>query len=253
MTESRQEPGTVKTASILIIGNEVLSGKVVDANSPFLLKELYALGVKVERVLTIPDVLEVIAQEVRGASERYDFVFTSGGVGPTHDDVTMMGIARAFDVPLEEHPDLLALLNAHYQGQLNEAARRMALLPEGAQLLYEGDIKYPMAVLRNVYIFPGVPELLRLKFIAIKERFRDTPYFLVQIYTRQGESNLAASLETTLSLFPGIEIGSYPRFDTHDYKVMLTLESKDRSLLCAARDHLLTVLEAEQLVRVVDG
>ena len=253
MTQPRQEPGSARTAAIIVIGNEVLSGKVVDANSPFLLKELYSLGVRVQRVLTIPDELEVIAAEVRRAADAYDYVFTSGGVGPTHDDVTFRGIAGAFNVDLFEHPELRELLEKHFHGQLTDAARRMTMVPRGTSLIYGGDILYPVAVIENVYVFPGVPEFLRSKFMAIRERFRDTPYYLVRIFTHQPESVLAEHLEATLSNFPGIEIGSYPQYNTHDYKVMLTLECKDLHLLERARDHLLTCMEHDLLVRVVEG
>jgi molybdopterin-biosynthesis enzyme MoeA-like protein len=154
-------------------------------------------------------------------------------------------------VELEEHPHIIALLNEYYQGHINEASRRMAMLPAGAELIFEEDVRFPLTTMRNVYIFPGVPELLRAKFDAIKERFRDSPYHLVQIFTHEGESVLAEHLEATLEHFPGIEIGSYPRYDTGEYKVMLTLESKDPALLGRARDHLLTCMAADQLVRVV--
>lgn len=250
---SASTDGTARTAAILIIGNEVLSGKITDLNSPFLLQELRALGVKVQRVLTIPDELDVIAHEVKQLSERYHFVFTSGGVGPTHDDVTMPGIAAAFGVPLLTHPTLLKLAQDRYRDALTEAALRMTVVPEGTELVFAPTLTYPVTVLHNVYIFPGVPEYLRWKFNAIKERFREAPYHLVKIFTQQGESVLAALLENTLELYPAIDIGSYPRFDTDEYRVMLTLESKDRTQLVLARDHLLGLMHPESLVRVTES
>lgn len=243
-------PPTSRTAAIVVIGNEVLSGKVTDVNSPFLLRELYALGVQVRRVVTIPDVLETIAHEVREASRNHDFVFTSGGIGPTHDDLTIPGIAAAFDLPLESHPMLVKLATERYQEKITEATLRMTRLPVGTELVFGGHLIFPVTVVRNVYIFPGVPEYLRAKFETIKERFRDAPYHLIQIYTQQGESVLAAMLEQTLEQFPCIEIGSYPRFDTHEYKVMLTLESKELPLLEKARDYLLDLMLPEALVKV---
>lgn len=242
-----------RTAAILIIGNEVLSGKIQDANSPYLLKELYALGVKVQRVLTIPDELEIIQREVREASASHDFVFTSGGIGPTHDDVTIPAVAAAFSVPLVTSDALVQLARHRYEEQITEATMRMTRIPAGCQLIFAPSLHYPVALMHNVYIFPGVPEFLRAKFNAIKERFRDLPYHLVRIFTRQGESVLAASLEATLERFPGLDIGSYPRFDTDEYRVMLTLESKDQCLLRGARDFLLSQLATQELVRVTEA
>lgn len=241
---------TARRAAIIIIGNEVLSGKVVDINSSYLLKELYALGVKVERVLTIPDDQDLIADTVRQAATQFDYVFTSGGIGPTHDDVTFPAIAQAFDTPLEAIPELMQLLRDHYKGEINAAAIRLATMPKGVELVYTPTLRYPMTIMRNVYIFPGVPELLRAKFDAIRERFREAPYHLTRIFTQQIESALADDLISTLAEFPGVEIGSYPRFDTPDYKVLLTLESKDCTQLTRARDYLLERLDRSCLVEV---
>lgn len=251
-TASGRDQGT-RTAAILVIGNEVLSGKVVDSNSPWLLKELYGLGVKTRRVLTIPDELEIIAQEVRALSAQVDYVFTSGGIGPTHDDVTILGVARAFGVELVQHPDLLAMAQQHYQKRLTQAVLRMTYVPDGASLVWGSGLNFPITRMHNVHIFPGVPEYFRAKFEAIREQFRDTPYHLVRIYTRQGESVLAALLEQTLEQHPGVEIGSYPRFDTEAYRVMVTLESKEEAALLRARDTLVSLLAPEQLVEVVSG
>jgi len=252
VTSAHHPPLHARTAAIIVIGNEVLSGKVEDINSRYLLKELYQLGVRVQRVITIPDELETIAEEVRKASAQWDYVFTSGGVGPTHDDVTFPGVARAFGVPLVEHPDLLKLVQSHFKHDINDAARRLSRIPEGTELLYEGNLIYPLSRIHNVYVFPGVPEMLRTRFEAVKERFREAPYFLIRIFTQQGESVLAAHLEDTLIRFSGLEIGSYPRFDCEEYRVELTMESKDPALLARARDHLLSCMDDVQVVRIID-
>ncbi len=238
------------TAGIVIIGDEVLSGKVRDVNSPFLLKELYRQGVRAQRVVTIPDDVDVIAGEVRSASERFDFVLTSGGVGPTHDDLTFQGVAEAFGVPLHEDPTLSALLLRHFEDRLTQAARRMALVPVGTRLVQAGDTRFPLCVVRNVYVFPGVPEILKAKFEAVRQEFRGRPFHQVRVYTWQNETTLAACLEQTLDRFPGLAIGSYPTFDKREYRVMLTLESRDRQRLEEARDALLGLIDPAQIVRV---
>src|SRR5712671_6677068 len=124
-----------KTAGIVLIGNEILSGKIADANAAYLCRELRALGVDVRRISVIPDEVELIAREVATFSRDYDVVFTSGGVGPTHDDVTIEGVARAMDVKLVRHPLLVGILETLAKGRLNEARLKMAEVPEGALLV----------------------------------------------------------------------------------------------------------------------
>ena len=146
------------TAGILIIGNEILSGKVEDSNSPYLCRELRGLGVDVERILTIPDVIETIASEVKSMSQTYDFVFTSGGIGPTHDDLTIEAIAAAFGVPVEHSESIHDRIQRATGEELNDSQLKMCRIPAGATLLDGGDLWFPLVVLHNVYIFPGVPE-----------------------------------------------------------------------------------------------
>jgi molybdenum cofactor synthesis domain-containing protein len=149
------------SAGILIIGNEILSGKVADANSPYFCRELRPLGVDVERIVTIPDEIVTIAREVREMSEAYDVVLTSGGIGPTHDDLTIEGVAAAFELAIEHSESIEARIRRATGGDLNESQRKMAQVPSGSTLLDGGDVWFPLVVVRNVYIFPGVPVLLR--------------------------------------------------------------------------------------------
>src|SRR5207248_8048074 len=121
-----------KTAGIILVGNEILSGKTVDANAAYLCRELRELGVEVRRIAVIPDEVALIAEEVAAFSKAFDLVFTSGGVGPTHDDVTIEGVARALGVPVVRHPELVALLERYYRDKLTDAALRMAEIPGGA-------------------------------------------------------------------------------------------------------------------------
>src|SRR5262245_61197137 len=193
-----------KTAGIILVGNEILSGKIADVNAAYLCRELRGLGVDVRRINVIPDEVEGIAAEVRDFSRRYDHVFTSGGVGPTHDDVTIEGVARGLGVAVVRHPALVALLDAYYQGQLTEARLKMAEVPDGADLLSGESMRFPVIVARNVYVLPGVPEIFRQKFDAIKERFRDTPYLLCSVFVSMGEGTLADHLNTLLLEYPDL-------------------------------------------------
>ena len=239
-----------KTAGIILVGNEILSGKIVDANASYLCRELRALGVEVRRITVIPDEVDLIALEVARFSADYDVVFTSGGVGPTHDDVTIEGVARAAGVPVIRHPALVALLEAFYKERLNEAHLKMAEVPQGAELLSDESVRFPTILMRNVYILPGVPEIFRRKFDALRERFRDQPIFLKNVFVSIGEGSLADHLNALVREYPALLCGSYPEFSNPEYKVKVTLESRDPAFLDRALAELLKRLPADSIVRV---
>lgn len=239
----------VPTAAILVIGDEILSGKVEDANARLLIGELRELGVALRRILVVPDEIADVAAAVRELSARFDHVFTSGGVGPTHDDVTIVGIAAAFDQPVIRHPELERRLKAFFGDNADEAKLRMADVPGNAELLEMPDWRWPVLVCRNVYILPGVPELFRKKFLAMRERFRVEPFFTHAVYTMEEEFDIAESLREIADANPTAAIGSYPNFATPDYKVKITLESKEKAALEIAVEALLARLDAERIVR----
>jgi molybdenum cofactor synthesis domain-containing protein len=239
-----------KTAGIILIGNEILSGKVVDANAAYLCRELRALGVDVRRISVIPDEVDTIAAEVAEQSRCYDVLFTSGGVGPTHDDVTIEGVARALGVRVVREPRLVAVLERYYPGRLTEARLKMAEVPEGAELLAEGEMVFPAVAVRNIFVLPGVPEIFRQKFDALKERFRESPFFLCSVFVNMGEGTLADHLNELLRRHPELLLGSYPEFSNPEYKVKVTLESKDRAYLDGAVADFLERLPPSAVVRV---
>ncbi len=241
-----------KTAGIVIIGNEVLSGKTQDTNSHFLCRELRTLGVEVRRISVILDEIELIGKEVATFSRNFDLVFTTGGVGPTHDDVTMAGIAHGFGVKVIRHPELERRLRERHRENINEARLRMAEVPEGAELVGEGFLYASVVKLRNVYIFPGIPKILQERFEAIKGGFRDTPFFLKVVYVKEGEGVIASILNNLLASFPELLLGSYPVLDNPDYKVKVTLESKDMNYLSRAFQKLLSTLP-EGAIHRIDG
>jgi molybdenum cofactor synthesis domain-containing protein len=239
-----------KTAAVLIIGSEVLSGKVTDQNSPFLAQELRGLGVEVRRILTIPDELSVIVRDVRELARDHDLVFTTGGVGPTHDDVTIAAIAQAFARPLVRHPLLEGVLRRHYGEAITPAQLRMADVPEGSRLVGKGDVGFPVVALENVFIFPGIPESVRRKFGRIREEFREAPYILRRIFLRCDEGEIAAELYRALDRFPALQLGSYPILHQPDHRVVLTLESKQSDEVDRAVQFLVDHLPASTVVRV---
>ena len=261
------------TAGLIVIGDEILSGKVVDTNTPFLIGELRALGVRLCEIAVIADQTAGIAETVARFAARYDAVFTSGGVGPTHDDVTIAGVAQAFGVAVHRHPELAALLTAYYQSlpvpavadssdgdprQSAESARhellnrslRMADVPEGTQLLTGVDLKWPVLCVRNVYILPGIPEIFRRKFLAIRERFRESPFTLRQIFIRSEEGEVASVLDHIATTYPDVALGSYPRLEpaADSHRVRLTLEGKDAARVAQACDALARLLGETRIV-----
>ena len=234
-----------------MIGNEILSGKVVDVNSPYLCRELRALGVDVRRVLTIPDEIELIAKEVRAMSESFDWVFTSGGIGPTHDDLTMEGVSHAFGMPLEVSESIASRIErAVGSGGLDESQRKMAMIPRGAHLVDSGDLWFPVVIVRNVHVFPGIPDLLQRKFQSIRERFRGVPFVLRRVFVTQRESEIASVLNALLVEYPELLLGSYPRVGEGAFHVLLTLESRDPDYVKRALDELVRRLPAEAIHKV---
>ncbi|MBU0551202.1 competence/damage-inducible protein A [Myxococcota bacterium] len=225
-------------AAIVLIGDELLSGKVQDVNARYLIERLRALGVDLRRVLILPDDVPTLAEEIPRLAAQVDVVFTSGGVGPTHDDVTMEGIAAGFGAPLFQHPELEALLRARRGDQLREAHLRMARVPEGTTLIPGGVIRWPTTLFRNVYIFPGIPELLRAKFEAIAPRLQGARIYADAIELEADEGAIAPLLEATQDDF-NVAIGSYPRFsEGAGLWVRITVESRDEAAVAAAIAHL---------------
>ena len=230
------------TAGIVIIGDEILSGKFVEENAAFLIGELRALGVELRRITVIPDDIDDIAATVTDASRRFDHVFTSGGVGPTHDDVTMAAIAKGFGTTVTRHPDLEAKVRGYWKDQLAGANLRLADVPAGAELVYGKDLIWPVVAYRNVYILPGVPTLFRRKFVDIRDRFRAEPVTAARLYIDIEEGELAPYLDAVVAAHPGVRIGSYPRFSERDFRVLVTLEAAARAEVTAAFEQLASSL-----------
>lgn len=219
------------TAAAVIIGNEILSGKIVDENGPHLLRTMRELGVETRRVEVVPDEIDLIVDALHRCLHSAAHVFTSGGVGPTHDDVTIEAVARALGVRVVRHPELESLLRGFYGEKINDARLRLAEIPEGAELLW-GDgqtLRYPAVLARNVLVLPGVPLLFRDKLDQVRERYRAEPISLQNLFLSEGEGAIAALLIEATDRFPHVAIGSYPRFDETDHKVKVTIESRDES------------------------
>jgi molybdopterin-biosynthesis enzyme MoeA-like protein len=217
----------------VLIGNEILSGKIRDENGSYLLRELRALGVEMRRMEVVPDEEELIIDAVRRCRAASVHLFTSGGIGATHDDVTVPAIARALERPLVHDPTLVGMLQARYGDRLDAVHLRLAEVPEGAELLWgmHHELRFPAILADGVLILPGVPLLFAEKFEAVKERYRAPAIALRSLYLSSDEPDIAELLTTATTRFPGVSIGSYPRFDPCDYRVKVTVESRDAALV----------------------
>ena len=225
------------TVAVVIIGDEILSGKFADENGPFFISRLRSLGADLKRLVTISDSVEVIADEVKRCSDAYDVVFTTGGVGPTHDDMTLEGVAAAFGEELMQHPKLVALMEG-YGMELNDAALRMATVPVSTELIAHQASSYPVLRVHNVYVFPGVPRLMQNKFEAIADRFAGEKIHTSRLYTPSRETEIAQILTDAQERYPTVNIGSYPRFGEGDWRVIVTLEGRDLEALRAVEAEL---------------
>lgn len=244
------EQSSHKTAGIIIIGNEILSGKVHDSNAHYLASELRTLGVLVLRISVIPDEIDIIGKEVTEFSRAYNYVFTSGGIGPTHDDVTIEGIAAGFKVKRIQHPELERIFLSRYRDSVNEAVLKMCVVPDGAELIMKEGMRFPLVVFKNIYIFPGIPEYLRNKFSLIKERFRCSSFHIRRFFLNAHESDVAAILNRVVSLHRNVIFGSYPVIGNPEYRVIITVESKSDDSVKEAVDELQKRIPDTVIVRI---
>jgi molybdenum cofactor synthesis domain-containing protein len=239
-----------KTAGIIIIGDEILSGKIQDLNSQFMVKELRLHGIDVRRISVIPDDVQEIANEVKEFSRRFDYVFTSGGIGPTHDDVTIEGIAKAFDVRLILNDSIKIFLHNKYGKNLTPEQLKIAEIPEGAELMTDDAIAFPIIIFNNIYILPGIPEYLEKKFFVIEKLFHEQPFLLKKVYIKEYEPEIAPYLNEIVKSHKKVKIGSYPVVGNKDYYVMVTLESLDKKRLDSALEDLIQKISKKKVIKI---
>jgi len=233
----------VGTAAALIIGNELLSGKVRDENLDSLARTLRALGIRLCRAVFLEDDLASIAREIDTLSHSYDVVFTSGGVGPTHDDVTIDAVALAFGTSVVHDPEFSKLIQGAYGERCTEAHLRMARIPQGAELVTSHEISWPTVLMRNVWVMPGVPEIFRMKLSLVRERLQGPVRFHSRVvYTQLEESDLKPLLDLVVQNHPQVQVGSYPKWFDSSYKTKVTLDATDPEVTTRAFDELLSLL-----------
>ncbi|UCF47409.1 MAG: competence/damage-inducible protein A, partial [Myxococcales bacterium] len=212
-----------RTAAALIIGNEILSGKIADTNTTFLARVLFELGIELRRVVVCPDEVDAISKDLGELRATHDLVFTSGGVGPTHDDVTIEGVAASFDRPVVRSVAVQNMIRHYYGDRATEAHLRMANMPEGAEMIRSSEAPWPTVVIENVFVLPGVPEIFELKLADLRKRLDEGYEFHSQaVYTHSGEGEIASLLERIAEAFPGVMVGSYVKWKAEDYRTKVT-------------------------------
>ncbi|KAM9623320.1 FAD synthase isoform 1-T1 [Morphnus guianensis] len=253
--------GSAATAGIIVIGDEILKGQTQDTNSFFMCRRLRALGVRVARISVVPDEVDAIAGEVAAFAARFTYVLTSGGIGPTHDDVTFEAVARAFGERVTPHPELVALVHKFF-GKTDAQCPEMKLarVPESSYLNYGtdrctgGTFKYPLVSVRNVYIFPGIPALMERALDGLTHLFRSeqTRFHTRTIYVAADEILITPVLDQADATFQGrVSLGSYPDWANNYYRVKLTLDSESEQDLEEAYHFLIEKLPPGVVVPLV--
>jgi molybdenum cofactor synthesis domain-containing protein len=241
-----QPPKTV-TACIVVIGNEILSGRTRDSNIQYLATELGQLGVQVMECRVIPDIEATIVATVNEVRRKFDYVFTTGGIGPTHDDITADSIAKAFGVGISEHPEAVARMTRHYGdvALFTPARRRMARIPHSGTLVDNPISVAPGFQLENVFVFAGIPRVAEAMFQSMKHRLvGGTPVVSRTVRTNLPEGIIAEPLGALQKRYEDLDIGSYPAFRNGKPSVSLVLRGTDDARLAAAAVELMATIRA---------
>ena len=238
-----------KTAGVVIIGDEVLSRKVEDANTAAILDAMASHGVDVGEVAMLPDVQPRIAEVVRSYSARFDVVVTTGGVGPTHDDLTWAAVADAFDAPLELNELVWQRMQERLPDGVSDEQRRMAILPRGVRITSEGGAY--LFCMRNVYVMPGIPAMVRKAVQVVARRYGSALRALATVYFSRDEWDSVAEVDRLVAQWPALSIGSYPVLDSDDHRHRVTIEGDERSEVSTAAGALIADIGNAHHVRTL--
>jgi molybdenum cofactor synthesis domain-containing protein len=233
MTQAPDEK--IVTAAVLIIGNEILSGRTHDQNLAYLATGLNSVGVTLREARVIPDITEVIVATVNELRRQYDYLFTTGGIGPTHDDITSECVAKAFGVPWTLHPEAHQIFLSHYKpGELNEARLRMAHTPEGASLIINPVSRAPGFRMGNVFVMAGIPRVMQAMFDAVKHDLKGgRPMLARTVSCHLPEGIIAQGLGEIQNRYADLDIGSYPFYRRGEFGTSLVLRGRDAERLAA--------------------
>ncbi len=244
---------TKVNAAILIIGNEILSGRTQDTNTSTLAIWLNSIGVKVNEVRVIPDVEKMIVDTVNLLRRENNYVFTTGGIGPTHDDITAKSVSRAFGLKYEIHKEAFKILEAYYKpGEFNEGRQKMVWMPENAELILNPTSGAPGFSVQNVFCLPGVPSIMKSMLGSLKNRIvGGEPILSLTISLRTVESEIANSLTKVQDQNKDVEIGSYPFFHAGKLGVSIVLRSENQSKIDLCNSQILEFIN-EKKIEIVD-
>ena len=244
MNDSPENSTGEVTAGIIIIGNEILCGRTQEVNLSYMGKRLDALGIRVMGSRVIPDIEKDIIDAVNHFRETYTYVFTTGGIGPTHDDITSAAIAKTFKVVLEKNVEAVSLLEKYYEpGDINEARMKMAYVPKGARLIENLLSGAPGFQMENVFVMAGVPTIMRLMFDGITDRLAGgDPIVTLNVATNIGEGVFAGDLSKLQDEYLNISIGSYPYFKQRGSGVNLVMRSTDIERLEELKEKIVTMI-----------
>ncbi|WP_424361518.1 competence/damage-inducible protein A [Methylocystis parvus] len=235
-----KEPGTGEgpaTAAVLVIGDEILSGRTQDANTHYIARYLAEIGVDLREARVVPDEAEEIVVALNALRARYTYVFTTGGIGPTHDDITADAVAAAFGVGIGEDPRAIAMLRERFtEEELNPARRRMARIPDGAELVRNGASKAPGFWIGNVIVMAGVPTIMQSMMDTVGPQLRSGARVQVETVDAGSipEGSYAMKLEEIARAHEGVSIGSYPHFSAAGIRNQIVLRSRDAARLAVA-------------------
>ncbi|HEX3430284.1 MAG TPA: molybdopterin-binding protein [Rhizomicrobium sp.] len=237
------------TAAVLLIGDEILSGRTQDTNLAYIAKFLGPYGIEVREARTVRDVEAEIVSALNALRARYTYVFTTGGIGPTHDDITTDAVGKAFAVAVDYHSEALALLEPRYKpGEFNEMRRRMARLPEGAMLIRNSVSTAPGFQIGNVFVLAGIPMIMRAMLEDVGPRLeKGRPVQTATLAARVGEGRIAAALGKIQREHPTVAIGSYPMFSESGPLVHLVIRGRDASAVEVAASAIEGALAADAI------
>ncbi len=244
---------TKVNAAILIIGNEILSGRTQDTNTSTLATWLNSNGVKVKEVRVVPDEEKIIVETLNLLRKTYNYVFTTGGIGPTHDDITAQSVSKAFNVKYEIHKEAFKILESYYkEGEFNEGRQKMVWMPKDAELILNPTSGAPGFNIDNVFCLPGVPSILKSMLGGLKNKIvGGEPILSHTINLRTVESEIASSLTKVQKQNKDVEIGSYPFFQAGKLGVSIVIRSEDQKKINLCNSQILEFVD-EKKIEVVE-
>ena len=244
-----KKANTKVNAAIIIIGNEILSGRTQDVNIVTISKWLNEIGVKLEEVRIIPDIEDSIIKTVNEIKKKFKYIFTTGGIGPTHDDITSKSIAKAFNLPYGHHKEAYNILEKYYgKNKFNEGRKKMAMMPTTASLILNPSSGAPGFIVNNVYCLPGVPSILKSMLSGLNNKIIGGKKILSKtISVHTVESEIAKSLEEIQNQFKNVEIGSYPFFRLGKIGISLVIRSTEKKQIDDCYKQIVNFLKKEEI------